>query len=62
LGINALINNKNKLIMNYKIYTCYHDDKLIKNHNLINDEYHILYPTHKKTNEIDLNYLHDVLS
>ena len=48
--------------MNYKIYTCYHNDKLIKEYGLTNDNHHILYPTHKPTHKIDINYLHDHLS
>lgn len=48
--------------MNYKIYTSYHKDELIDEYHLENDDHHILYPTHKNIDGINLNHLHDHLS
>ena len=41
--------------MNLKIYTTYHKDNLIKDYNLIEDNYHILFGTHKNADGENLN-------
>lgn len=41
--------------MNYKIYTTYHDDSLIEQYDLNNDEHHIMFPTHKSISGNNIN-------
>lgn len=48
--------------MNYKIYTTYHKDSIIKEYNLKSDNYHILFPTHKNIKGDNINYFSKYLN
>jgi len=47
----------------YTVWVSYHDDKLISEYNLVEDEHHKLFPTHKKPEEgLSVNVLNPVWS